>query len=111
VRRSAYEAELAATPYRIVVLRRALTRAALGFVETLRFVKSEIRRLAALLLGWLSHFSRLAYAATVGRLGRGILAYLFAHRAGIRGWITKLVPVEATLTQAHMPHMASPPEG
>ena len=109
VRRSAYEAETAARPFRIAALglriaalRRTLARAVLsfvlGFVEALRFVKSEIRRLAALAHWWLSHLSRRAYAATVGRLRRAILAHLFAHRAGIRRWIRKLVPVEATLT-------------
>jgi hypothetical protein len=55
-----------------------------------------IRRFARVVL-WLSRLGRRAYAATVGRLSHAILAYLFAHRTTIRGWIRKLMPAEASL--------------
>lgn len=97
VRRSAYEAEIVAKPFRLGALRRALKRVVLGFAKAPRFVKSPIRRFALLAL-WLSRLSRRACAATVGRLARTILAYLFAHRTAIRGWIRRLVPVEVNLT-------------
>jgi putative glycosyltransferase (TIGR04372 family) len=79
-------------------MRQFLANAALGIVETLRFVKSEMLRLAALVRWWLSHLRRRTYAATVGRLSRAMLAYLFAHRARIRGWIRRLIPFEADLS-------------
>jgi putative glycosyltransferase (TIGR04372 family) len=98
VRRSAYEAEIAAKPSRIGAIGRALTRAILRFFETLRFVTFAIRRLAVLILWWLVHLRRRAYAATIGRMSVAIPAYLVAHRTQIRGWIRKLLPAEVNLT-------------
>ena len=97
VRRSAYEAELVAKPFRVGALRRALKKVVLGFAKAPRFVKSPIRRLAVLVL-WLSRLSRRSFAAIVGRLSRAILPFLFAHRTRIRGWIRMLIPVEANPT-------------
>jgi putative glycosyltransferase (TIGR04372 family) len=94
VRRSAYEAEIVAKPLRVGALRRALKRVVRGFAKAPNFIKSPVRRLAALVL-WLSRLSRRSLAAIVGRLSRAILPFLFAHRMRIRGWIRKLIPVEA----------------
>jgi putative glycosyltransferase (TIGR04372 family) len=94
VRRSAYEAEVVATPLRVGALRRALKRVVRGFAKAPNFIKSPIRRLAALVL-WLARLSRRSFAAIVGRLSRAILPFLFARRTRIRGWIRKLMPVEA----------------
>jgi putative glycosyltransferase (TIGR04372 family) len=96
IRRSAYESEIVAKASRTGTLRRILKRAKLGFAKAPRFLKSPIRRFARVVL-WLSRLGRRAYAATVGRLSHAILAYLFAHRTAMRGWIRKLMPAEASL--------------
>jgi putative glycosyltransferase (TIGR04372 family) len=79
VRKAAYESEIAARRSRIGSLRGILTaRVLLGFAE-------------------LTRLGRRVFATTVGRLSRVILAYLFARRTAIRGWIRKLVPTEPNL--------------
>jgi putative glycosyltransferase (TIGR04372 family) len=96
VRRAAYEAEIAAKPSRIGMLRRILKRAKLGFAKAPKLLKSTMRHLARVVL-WLSRLGRRASAATVGGLSRAILVHLFAHRSAIRGWVRKLMPAEANL--------------
>lgn len=97
VRRSIYESEIAARPFRIRSILRTLKSAAVGLFEALKYVKSETGRLAVLALRRVSHLGRRIYAATIGRLSRSILAYLFARRTRVRRFIRRFIRVEKKL--------------
>jgi putative glycosyltransferase (TIGR04372 family) len=126
VRRAAYEAEIAAKPSRIGMLRRILTiRATLGFAELSRLGRrvhaATAGRLSRSILvhllarrraisAWIrklmpAEASLATYKSTAGRLSHAILAHLFAHRKTIRGWIRKLMPAEANLATYKSPRL------